>query len=149
MTKKTKSNLPLTMPVLVGFEENGSWYGLDYQDAKLLIGYADEEGEVINKVSFLEFARMVSERQMCYFYPNAAKDSDKLQTILCNKDSMMSQMKGKNSMVYCVENDRIYCFSKDDHIIVDCETAFKEDLPNDSLYVMHPMTDLWGKTTSD
>ena len=86
---------------------------------------------------------------MCYFYPDAAKDSDKLQTILCNKDSMMSQMKGKNSMVYCVENDRIYCFSKDDHIIVDCETAFKEDLPNDSLYVMHPMTDLWGKNTRD
>lgn len=145
MKKRRQLNyIPASLPVMVGFEEDGSWYGLDYYDNHLRIAPSKDDGEEIETMSFLEFARMVCENSLSYIYPEAPKDQQ-IQTITCTKAEMLETVKGQATMVYCDENDRIYVFTGAGNIIVDGESVDEEDMPSDSLYVLHPMTGKFGK----
>lgn len=78
-----------------------------------------------------------------YIYPEESED-DRIQEIICEKMDMLTIIKGKSSMTYCSENDRIYIFTEDGDIIVDGETTFEDELPEDSNYLLHPMTNFFN-----
>lgn len=120
-------------PVMVGFEESGKWYAVDVVKGKLEIG--NNEDEEIKRISFLDFARMVSTNQFCYIYPDNDKENQ-ICSILCNKDELLETIRDIRTNAYCMENDRTYQFSYNG-IYSDGERLSTDELP-DSLYVIDP-----------
>lgn len=125
---------PLNLPVMFGFEESGKWYAIDIVKGRLEIGNSDTDE--IKRISFLDFARMVSAHGFCYIYPDMDKESQ-ISPILRSKDEMLEDIQDFNVNVYCVENDRTYHMSHSS-IYSDGERISTDDLSDSSMYVIDP-----------